>query len=238
MSGAWKILGWALALIGAVVVVRKTAPWVAKQIREHDRKRLREERALPSAPEPHLLPSGAPRSGTGPRMVDCGAGGSPAPAGSAPTEGLQSSPLFRWCYVVRSGDTAGSIAEAITGDTARYVELLVANPIVSKRGKMGVVIGPDAWDFAEGALSEGTKILVSQTLNAWIDQTGVAQGGYLPYPPDPRAIREVEAPAVHAASTSGDFPPPPDMSDDAPMHSADSTTGASWSDGFDYLGGV
>lgn len=224
----WKILGWVLAAIGAVVVVRKAAPWVAEQIREHDRKRR-----LPAAPEPHLLPGGAPRSGSGPRLVDCALGGSPAPAGSTPTEGLQSSPLFRWCYVVRSGDTAGSIAEAITGDSARYVELLTANPAVAKRGTMGTVIGPDAWDFAEGALTEGSRILVSQTMNAWIDQVGVAQGGYLPYPPDPRAIHEV------AASTSGDFPPAPDMGD-APMHSANSSSGAgaAWSDGFDYLGGV
>lgn len=227
MSG-WKILGWALALIGAVVVVRKAAPWVAEKIHERDR-----ARALPPAPSPHLLPGGAPRSGSGPHMVDCGAGGSPQPTGSTPTPGLQSSPLFRWCYVVRRGDTAGSIAEAITGDSARYVELLVANPSVPKRGVMGVVIGPDAWDFAEGALAEGGRINVSQTMNAWIDQAGVAQGGYLPYPPDPRQIHEVAA----SASTSGDFPPPP-YDGDEDVVATDGETGAAWSDGFDYLGGV
>lgn len=227
----WKILGWALAVVGAVVVVRKAAPWVARQLREHEG-----ARALPpgSAPEARLLPAGptSARSGRGPRMVDCnipGEGG-PSPAG-APTAGYQSSPLHRWCYVVRPGDTAGSIAEAITGDSARYVEFLVANPSIAKRGKMGTVIGPDAWDFAEGAIPEGSKILVSQTMNAWIDQLGVAQGGYLPYPPDPREIHEV---AGYASAELGDeaalAPPPPTAS----------TSGApaGFSDGFDYIGGV
>jgi hypothetical protein len=154
--------------------------------------------------------------------------------------------------LVRSGDTTGTIAERIAGDSARYAEILVANPAVAKKGKMGTVVGPDAWDFADGSLNEGTKILVPQTMNAWIDQLGNATGGYLPWPPDPRAIVEAEGHEIVAGEPppvsimdgdsmgSGAGEPEPIM-DKGPPIGISTTKGyqrTSWSDGFDYEGAV
>ena len=177
-DGIGKAFLWLLAIVGGVVVVRKYVPGLYSS----------------SASSSNQLPaaSGTPALtvAKGVRVVPCSAGGRP---GIDPLQrGMQSSPLYRWCYLVQAGDSAGLIAERIAGDSARYVEILVANPMIAKKGTMGTVLGADAWDFAEGSLSNGTKILVPQTMNAWIDQFGNTTGGYLPWPPDPRSIVEVD----------------------------------------------
>jgi hypothetical protein len=213
IDGLGKTVLWLLAIVGGVIVVRHYVPKLmggggdrppALPTGEHRERRLLSER-------PTIV------------LVPCAVGGSPVPGGGSPKAGMQSSPHYRWCYLVRGGDTAGLIAERIAGDSARYIELLTANPHIPKRGTMGVVVGPDAWDFAEGTLPEGTKIYLSQTLNSWVDQLGTAAGTYVPWPPDPRMIVEVPAEEVPAAT-----------------HAATSTSGSSaptgWSDGFDYMG--
>ncbi len=170
-----RIALWVLAVVGSVVVVRKYGPDLYSKVKE---------KALNAGSAVKQLAAGKAT------LVPCTAGTNPA-GGTRPVNGgVQSSPFFRWCYLVNTGDTSGEIAEKIVGDSARYTELLVANPDISKRGKMGEVIGENAWDFAEGSLKEGTKILIPQVWNNWIDQNGVAKGGYLPYPPDSRMIVE------------------------------------------------
>ena len=53
----WKVLGWVLAAIGAVVVVRKAAPWIAEHLRDRENDRGR-SRLLAAAREPARLPAG------------------------------------------------------------------------------------------------------------------------------------------------------------------------------------
>jgi hypothetical protein len=198
-----RIVLWALAVVGGVVVVRKYGPTVYSKVKE---------KALNAGSAVKQLTTGKTV------LVPCTAGTNPAGGSRPVNSGVQSSPFFRWCYLVKAGDTSGEIAELIVGDSARYTELLVANPDIPKRGKMGEVIGENAWDFAEGSLKEGTKIFVPQVWNNWIDQMGVAKGGYLPYPPDSRMIVE----AGHH--------------DDESSYDEDVITTASTGDGFDYSG--
>ncbi len=168
MNAVTKLILWALAIVGGVVVVKK---YVA----------------------PKLLGIGNDTPGTGKlsiKLISCSDSGSPVPGNKQPQSGYQSSPFWRWCYFVKPGDSAGSISERITGDNSRYIEILTANPDIPKKGKMGEVVGPNAWDFADGILVEGTKIYIPQTMNSWIDQFGITKAGHYPFPPDPRSVIE------------------------------------------------
>lgn len=179
-----KVAVWILALVGGVFAVKKFAPTFYNNTKDK----------LLSAKD-KVKELGMGSSGHGSiTLVSCG-DGNPAGGNRKAESGVQSSPFFRWCYLVKSGDTSGSISQKIVGDSSRYTELLVANPEIPKKGKMGEVVGNDAWDFAVGSLAEGTKIFIPQTMNAWVDQLGVVKGGYLPYPPDSRMMVE----------TSGEF---------------------------------
>jgi len=218
-----KAFLWLLAIVGGVVVVRKYGPRVMETMRA---KRLSADAAAVAPGK--ALPASSTKGVT---LVPCSPGGKP---GVDPLQrGVQSSPFYRWCYLVRGGDSAGTIAERIAGDSARYAEILVANPSIAKRGAMGHVVGPDAWDFAEGTLTEGTKILVPQTMNAWIDPVGQTTGGYLPWPPDPRAIVDME----EMDRLEKDMPIGFSETPKASTETADTTLAkGDWSDGFDYEG--
>lgn len=228
MLGSWsfgKAVLWALALVGGVIVVRKYGPTVWAKTKQLVGKG-KETLAL----------------GTGPTLVACNVEQG-SPAGSVggqqltPIEALQSSPLYRWCYLVGASDTAGSIAKKIVGDDARYTELLVANPDAPKKGIMGVVVGPDAWDFATGALAYGGKLLVPQTWNAWIDQKGRAKGGYLPYDPDTRTVITVGEEMVESVTYPDESIVEVESNDD-PMEIDQDIASATVYDaeGFDYVG--
>lgn len=197
-----KVAVWILALVGGYVVVKKYAPTL------YDKTKSKLMSAKDKVKE---LTMGSGGSIT---LVACG-DGNPAGGTRTANAGVQSSPFFRWCYLVKAGDTAGSISQKIVGDSSRYAELLVANPETPKKGKMGEVLGDNAWDFAAGALAEGTKIFVPQTMNAWVDQLGNAKGGYLPYPPDSRMMVE----------TSGDI-----------YNEEDDSDLITSSDGYDFQG--
>jgi hypothetical protein len=99
--------------------------------------------------------------------------------------GYQSDPLAHWCYLLAEGETAGDIAAAITGEEARYQELVLANPEIKTVGVPGKV-GPDEWNFAPGSLPLGGKLTLPQTWNPWIDGAGMPRGTTAPFPEDTR----------------------------------------------------
>jgi len=177
MGTLGKVAVWILALVGGYVVVKKYAPTF------YDKTKSKLISAKDKVKELTMGNGGTIT------LVACG-DGNPAGGKREPSSGVQSSPFFRWCYLVKAGDTTGTISQKIVGDSSRYAELLVANPEIPKKGKMGEVLGDNAWDFAVGSLAEGTKIFIPQTMNAWVDQRGIAKGGYLPYPPDSRMMVE------------------------------------------------
>jgi hypothetical protein len=111
---------------------------------------------------------------------------SSSPLGIPPKVGLASEPLHHWCYLLADGETAGDIAAAITGEEARYQELLLANPEVPKVGTPGHV-GPEEWNFAPGSLAPGARLSIPQTWNPWIDQLGNPRGQRMAFPDDTRA---------------------------------------------------
>jgi hypothetical protein len=175
-----KVAVWVLALVGGYIVVKKYAPTVYSKTKD---------KLLSAKDKVKELTAGSASGSGSLTLVACGEG-NPAGGDRKPNSGVQSSPFFRWCYLVKNGDTAGTISQKIVGDSSRYAELLVANPEIPKKGKMGEALGDSAWDFAPGALNEGTKIFIPQTMNSWIDQLGLVKGGYLPYPPDSRMMVE------------------------------------------------
>lgn len=122
------------------------------------------------------------------RIVSCGGGGggTTAPPGVAPTAGYASDALHHWCYMLAEGETAGDIAAAITGEEARYQELVLANPEIKTVGIPGKV-GPDEWNFAPGSLPLGGKLTLPQTWNPWIDEVGQPRGQVVSFPEDMRA---------------------------------------------------
>jgi hypothetical protein len=126
--------------------------------------------------------------------------GNPAPDALIPSAGYRSAADFEWQYVVGPGDTAGSIAEAITGDDGRYAELVLVNPHVEDIGTPGLYIG-DAWDFKR--LLEGEKLVLPLPWSRFIDELGAPRGATDPFPIDPRALPEpatpAALPAAHAA---------------------------------------
>lgn len=210
-----KLILWTLALVGGVVVVRRYGPRVMRRLTG---------KAMPG------------QLGSGVTLVPCGTGvTSTGSASVEPKDGLQSSPFFSWCYLVRQGDTAGRIAERVTGDSARYTELLVANPGLAKKGTMGVVTGPDAWDFA-GGLTNGSKLIAPQVWNAWIDQKGRAKGGYMPWEPDTRILIEAKGEPAGDTVYDHDVQVDPTYSRELAEHASEAN--GEVDDGFDYAGAV
>lgn len=132
------------------------------------------------------------------RIVAEFAGMNPAPQGLSPRAGARSRGDFEWAYLTGSGDTAASIAEAITGDDGRYQELLIVNPEIPTVGVPGLYMG-DAWDFA--ALPPNTNLLLPLPWNRFIDEEGNPRGSREPFPLDSRA--KPESPVAAAA-----LPPP------------------------------
>lgn len=87
---------------------------------------------------------------------------------------------YQWCYVVRDGDSAGSITEMFwnSKDGWRYAELLAANP---QKLTKGTTISPDGvgeeLNFA--SLEAGERLFLPRTWNQHIDQTGVPASKYI-----------------------------------------------------------
>lgn len=134
------------------------------------------------------------------RVVLADGSPSPAPTGAEPAYGLASALGARWMYVVQKDDSAGSIASRITGSSARYQELLLANPDIPKIGKPGVFRGEQAWNFAPGSLlASRTALRIPEVWTPWIDQMGFGRGALTPWKPD---LREPSA-IVTVETTSG-----------------------------------
>lgn len=133
---------------------------------------------------PQLASSNSPKAQGA--IVTCMTDGSSAPPGAMPRSGYATQPGYTWCYRVRAGDTAGSIAAAIVGDDGRYQELVLANPEIMHQGVAGVYRGDNALNFAGGALNEGTVIRLPDPWESYVDQMGKPKGNRLPYPEDSR----------------------------------------------------
>jgi hypothetical protein len=120
------------------------------------------------------------------KIFPCGTTGSP---GLVPLRaGVQSDPMFRWCYRLGPNDTAGSIAAAIVGDEARFQELVAANfQHVQTQGLPGRV-GPDEWNFAAGEMREGLVLALPAVWALHIDPLGNPAGRREPFPEDPRLL--------------------------------------------------
>lgn len=102
---------------------------------------------------------------------------SPAGPGAAPRDGIASSLEFPWCVALHRGDGARGIAERITGDRARYLEILAANPVLA------TVVTDGTMDFAPGALRIGNRLKMPRTFAPWISQTGEPRGQRRAFPP-------------------------------------------------------
>ncbi len=111
----------------------------------------------------------------------------PNPNGGDPIAGRASALEYQWCHAVRPGETTGSIAEKITGDRRRYLELVVANP------QKGVATRNGEANFRD-ELCVGERLLVPKSWNPWIDQTGEPRGAvtaWMPFdalPPYPAKV--------------------------------------------------
>lgn len=94
--------------------------------------------------------------------------------------GYATHPDYQWCYVVRDGDSAGSITEMFwnSKDGWRYAELLAANP---QKLTKGTTISPDGvgeeLNFA--SIEPGETLFLPRTWNKHIDQTGVPASKYV-----------------------------------------------------------
>ena len=93
--------------------------------------------------------------------------------------GKASSLTYRWCIEVKDGDTAGTIAKAITGDAQRYLELLAANPSIPRK----VDAATGEVNFAWPKDCAGLRLLLPFSWNPWMDQTGKRRGVTTPFPP-------------------------------------------------------
>lgn len=106
---------------------------------------------------------------------------SPNPTGGDPIAGQASAFGYQWCHDVRNSDTAGSLAEAITGDRRRYLELVYANP------QYGVAMQPTSSGGSEMNFRDkprpGEKIKLPKSWNPWIDQTGAPRRGAVAFAP-------------------------------------------------------
>ena len=179
-------------------------------------------RSFVTIPQGHVVPGmgastmhGYGHGGTPPRplrgkIVSCDPKGHVAPDGLAPMGGYQSDPLTSWCYLLAEGETAGDIAAAITGEEARYQELVLSNPSVPTVGTPGRV-GPEEWNFAPGGLASGARVMFPQTWNPWIDQLGQARGRAQPFREDQRttvaATGAMAIPALPYRSGAADLMP-------------------------------
>jgi hypothetical protein len=104
----------------------------------------------------------------------------PATSVESPVAGCQSLPSTQWWTgpYSKMGISLRYLAESITGNAARYVEFMIANP-----EKATVGDPKDALDSGYGfvSLAEGERIRVPMTWNSMLDQTGDSSGGSL-YP--------------------------------------------------------
>jgi hypothetical protein len=104
----------------------------------------------------------------------------PATDAESPVAGCQSLPSTQWWTgpYSKMGISLRYLAESITGNAARYVEFMIANP-----EKATVGDPKDALDSGYGfvSLAEGERIRVPMTWNSMLDQTGDSSGGSL-YP--------------------------------------------------------
>lgn len=95
--------------------------------------------------------------------------------------GFATHPDYQWCYIVRDGDSAGSITEMFFGPSEgwRYAELLAANP---QKATKGTTVSPDGSDnelnFA--SMTVGETLYLPRTWNSHIDQTGVPRTKVMP----------------------------------------------------------
>lgn len=154
--------------------------------------------------------TGEPPSVLAGKIVPNPEAGLPVEAGLLPQKGLASREGYEWGYVVGPGDSAGSIARAITGDDGRYQELVAANPHLPTIGEAGVYLGDQAYDFAS-ALVPGEAILLPVPWSRYVDELGNARGGTTPFPPDQRLVKVVSS-GLGTGTTVEEYvysPPPP-----------------------------
>ncbi len=89
--------------------------------------------------------------------------------------GYATHPDYQWCYVVKDGDSAGSITEMFFGPAYgwRYTELIAANH--PQKQIMGTTVSPDGSDneLNFNSLNAGEVLKLPRTWNDRIDQTGV-----------------------------------------------------------------
>ncbi len=126
------------------------------------------------------------------RVVPCA--GAAVPAGARSDE--QSDPAFPWCYAVAEGDSAGAIAESITGDDGRYAEVVLVNPEIARVGTPGMYLGPEEWGWAPGAVVAGSVIRLPASFDKWIAEDGTPAGDYLPWAPPSGAVRHELTPGL------------------------------------------
>lgn len=103
----------------------------------------------------------------------------PSPTNGPLIAGKASALGYRWCVEVVAGDTAGSIAKAITGDARRYLELLAANPTIPR--KVDPATNEVNFDWPKDCT--GLRLLLPFSWNPWMDQTGKRRGGTVAFPP-------------------------------------------------------
>jgi hypothetical protein len=105
-------------------------------------------------------------------------------SGDRPYAGRASVLTFQWMYIVKKNESPGSIAQAVTGDPKRYIELLSANSsrrMTSYRKGTTVEV-----NFAKDQFCEGDRLYVPKSWNPWIDEVGDfagENGRTRPYPP-------------------------------------------------------
>lgn len=155
-----------LLVIGGAIVF---GPKIVRAARDaYDRKRL-----------PQDCPSSQSGLGTCPPNTI-----SPNPTGGDPIAGMATALDYQWCHTVRKTngkvDTAGSIAERVTGDRRRYLELVAANPHKGFATVQGAS-GPEV-NFREPPCAM-EKLKLPKSWNPWIDQQGTPRGKTTPYPP-------------------------------------------------------
>jgi hypothetical protein len=106
---------------------------------------------------------------------------SPNPTGGDPIAGQATALGYQWCHTVRRGDTAGSLAETITSDRRRYLELVAANP------QYGVATRKTASGGSEINFRDepqpGDKLKLPKSWNPWIDQNGEPRRIATPFQP-------------------------------------------------------
>lgn len=110
--------------------------------------------------------------------------------GDKPVPGKASAGTYQFMYLVQKDETPGSIAQAVTGDSRRYVELLSANSnrrmaTYKKIEKLssGTTRTRTEVNFAQGEFCEHARLYVPKSWNPWIDEAGNLRGETKPFPP-------------------------------------------------------